>query len=102
LETSHLVDIFAMVPQNGQPLASSAFPAPDAKALHYQDVLAKMSTNDQSIRAKPLSAENTPNVSDGWLSDEDEVEELKNYKSVKSDGIGPLLGGFADADSAME
>jgi hypothetical protein len=102
LKCSHLVDIFAMVPPNGPPVISNDFPAQDAKILHYQDVLAKMSTDDQSIRAKPLSAENTPNVSDGWLSEEDDLEEMKNYKPVKSDGIGPLLGGFADANSAME
>jgi hypothetical protein len=30
------------------------------------------------------------------------VEEMKTYKPVKSEGIGPLLGGFADADSAMD
>ena len=91
-----------MVPQNGQTAASSVFPAQDAKILRYQDVLAKMSSEDQSIKAKPLSAENTPNVSDGWLSEEDDVEEMKSYKPVKSEGIGPLLGGFEDADSAME
>ena len=91
-----------MVPQNGQTAAPTAFPAEDAKILHYQDVLAKMSADDQSIRAKPVSAENTPNVSDGWLSEEEDIEEMKNYKPVKSEGIGPLLGGFADADTAME
>ena len=86
-----------MVPPNGQPATSTTFPAQDAKILHYQDVLAKMSTDDQSIGAKPLSVENTPNVSDGWLSEEEDFEEMKNYKPVKSDGIGPLLGGFSDA-----
>lgn len=90
-----------MVPQNGPPAASSLFPAQDAKLLRYQDVLAKMSTHDQSIPTQ-VSADNTPNVSDGWLSEEDEVEEMKRTTPVKSDGIGPLLGGFADAESAME
>ncbi|KAH6679322.1 late endosomal/lysosomal adaptor and MAPK and MTOR activator-domain-containing protein [Halenospora varia] len=99
--SNHLVDIFAMVPQNGPPAASSLFPAQDAKLLRYQDVLAKMSTHDQSIPTQ-VSADNTPNVSDGWLSEEDEVEEMKRTTPVKSDGIGPLLGGFADAESAME
>ncbi|CAG8953609.1 hypothetical protein HYFRA_00010068 [Hymenoscyphus fraxineus] len=100
--SNHLVDIFAMVPPNGQTAASSIFPAQNAKILRYQDLLAKMSSDDQSIRAKPLSAENTPNVSDGWLSEEDDLEEMKSYRPVKSDGIGPLLGGFENAESAME
>jgi hypothetical protein len=91
-----------MAPPNGQLAAANTSQGQDAKILHYQDVLAKLSTDDQSMGAKPLSAENTPNVSDGWLSDEEDFEEMKNYKPVKSEGIGPLLGGFADANPATE
>ncbi|KAF4625314.1 hypothetical protein G7Y89_g12853 [Cudoniella acicularis] len=102
--SNHLVDIFAMVPQTGPPAASSLFPAQDAKILRYQDVLAKISTSthpqDQTTQTQPASAERPSNVSDGWISDDEEAEEMKRYTPVKSDGIGPLLGGFADAEDA--
>jgi hypothetical protein len=91
-----------MVPQNSPPAPSTVFPAHDARILRYQDVLAKMSTHDQSSKAKQLPNENTPNVSDDWMSEEDDMEEVKSCTPVKSEGIGPLLGGFADAESAME
>jgi len=99
--SNHLVDIFAMVPHAVPPPSSTMFPAQDARLLHYQDVLAKMSTNELSTKPNQLPTENTPNASDGWISDDEDVEEMKTYKPVKSEGIGPLLGGFADADSAM-
>ncbi|TVY65717.1 hypothetical protein LSUE1_G009119 [Lachnellula suecica] len=100
--SNHLVDIFAMVPQTGVPAPSTVFPAQDAKLLRYQDVLAKMSTHDPSSKTKHASADNTPVVSDGWLSEEDDMEEMKRHTPVKSEGIGPLLGGFADAESATD
>jgi hypothetical protein len=97
-----LVDIFAMVPQAAPPPSSTVFPAQDARLLHYQDVLAKMSTNEAPTRPNQFPAENTQDASDGWLSEDDEVEEMKTCTPVKSEGIGPLLGGFADGDLAME
>jgi hypothetical protein len=97
-----LVDIFALVPQAVPPPSSTVFPVQDARLLLYRDVLAKMSTNEASNKANQPPAENTQESSDGWLSEEDEVEEMKTYTPVKSEGIGPLLGGFSDADSAME
>ncbi|TVY52482.1 hypothetical protein LCER1_G007553 [Lachnellula cervina] len=100
--SNHLVDIFALVPQNGTPTSPAVFPAQDAKLQRYQDVLANMSTQDQSNQTKRASADNTPIVSDGWISEDDDMEETKRHTPVKSEGIGPLLGGFADAESAME
>ena len=61
-----------------------------------------MSTNEASNKPNQLPVENTQEASDGWLSEEDEVEEIKTYTPGKSEGIGPLLGGFSEADSAME
>lgn len=87
-----------MVPQSVPPTPNTVFPAQDVRLLRYQDVLAKMSTNDQS-KALPLSAESTPNISDGWISEEEGPDEPKGYKSVKSDNVGPLLGGFSDAET---
>ena len=87
-----------MIPQSVPPPATTTiFPAQDARLLRYQDVLAKMSSHDQSGKPNQFPDENTHNASDGWISDEDDVEEMKSYRPVKSDGVGPLLGGFADA-----
>jgi hypothetical protein len=57
-----------------------------------------MSANDQS-KALPLAVENTPNISDGWVSEEDGAYEPKSDEPVKSDNVGRLLGGFADAET---
>jgi hypothetical protein len=102
--SNHLVDIFAMVPQAIPPSSTTAYPTHDARLLQYQDVLTKMSVSDPSSKANQFPINGTPNVSDGWISDEDDLEEASSYKpvTVKSEGIGPLLGGFADAESAME
>lgn len=96
--SNHLVDIFAMVPQSVPPAPNAAFPAPNARSLRYQDVLAKMSTNDRS-KALPPAAESIPNISDGWISEEDGAGEPKIDDAVTSDNVGPLLGGFADAET---
>jgi hypothetical protein len=88
-----------MVSQNPPP--TSTVPAThDTRFLRYQDVLAKMPPQDRTSKSKQYPNENTPSASEGWLSDDDEVEEVKGCTPVKSEGIGPLLGGFADADSA--
>lgn len=100
--SNHLVDIFALVPQSGQPSHSTVFPAQDARLLRYQDVLAKLSDNEPSTKSNRFASENTQIASDGWALEDEDAEEMKGYKPVKSDGIGPLLGGFGDADSAME
>ncbi|PQE30325.1 late endosomal lysosomal adaptor and MAPK and MTOR activator domain-containing protein [Rutstroemia sp. NJR-2017a WRK4] len=101
--SNHLVDIFAMVPQN-LPRAPSItmFTGQDARLLRYQDVLAKMTTQDESNNTKHPPVEGTHPISDGWISDDEDVEEMKKHKPVKSEDVGPLLGGFADAESAME
>jgi hypothetical protein len=55
-----------------------------------------MSSNDQS-KALPHSTESIPNISEGWISEEDGADEPKGHNPVKSDNVGPLLAGFADA-----
>lgn len=97
---SHLVDIFAMVSQNPPMANHSILPVHDARFLRYQGVLAKMNAHDPSNLAKIQTNDNTPSASEGWISGEDDVEEMKGSRPVKSHGIGPLLGGFADADAA--
>ncbi|TAQ83884.1 hypothetical protein B7494_g7794 [Chlorociboria aeruginascens] len=99
--SNHLVDIFAMVPQTGPRVPSTNFSGHDARLLRYRDVLAKMSTQEDGT-TKQRSIQSTPNASDGWVSEEEDAEEVKNFKPVKSEDVGPLLGGFADAESAMK
>jgi hypothetical protein len=91
-----------MAPQAIQPPTATAFPAQDVRLLHYQDVLAKMSKIETSTKTNQFPAELTQEASDGWLSKDEQVEEIKTYTLVKSEGVGPLLGGFSDADSAMD
>lgn len=101
--SNHLVDIFAMVPQNNvTPSATTTFPIQDARLLRYQDVLAKISTSDTATKSNQYLAENTPAPSEGWISDEEDLEDMPSHMPVKSEGIGPLLGGFADAATSME
>jgi streptomycin 6-kinase len=96
------VDIFAMVSQNTTTNTTSILPVHDARFLRYQGVLAKMSAHDSSNQAQHATNETILSASEGWISGDEEAEEMKSCKAVKSDGIGPLLGGFADADSAIE
>jgi len=92
-----------MVPQNLPPPASTTiFPAHDARLLRYQDVLTKVSASQPSSKSNQYLADATPNMSDGWMSDEEDVEEMKSSTPIKSEGIGRLLGGFADAESATD
>jgi len=99
--SNHLVDIFAMVPQNVPRAQSTIFTGQDARLLRYQDLLAKMSAHERSTATKRLSAESASNISDGWVSEEEDTGEIKDSKAIKSEDIGPLLGGFADAYTAM-
>lgn len=88
-----------MIPQNVQPHPTTTFPAQDARLLRYQDVLAKMSAKQLGDTTNHLPIESTSNISDGWLSDEDDAEDVKGAQPVKSENLGPLLGGFSDAEA---
>jgi len=88
-----------MVPQSVLHGPNTVFPAPDARSSRCQNVLAKMSTNEQS-NALLLSAESKRNISDGWIWEDEGLEEPNGgYKPVRSENVGPLLGGFGDAES---
>lgn len=107
LVSSHLVDIFATVPQNTIPLVAhttvnTLSPAQDATSIQYLDVLAKLSTSDPSSKSNPYPIEHTPITSESWDSDDDDLEELKGQTLVNAEGIKSLLGGFEDADLAMK
>ncbi|KAL3421807.1 hypothetical protein PVAG01_05963 [Phlyctema vagabunda] len=101
MQTSdHLVDIFAMVPQNAPRASGTTFTGQDTRLLRYQDILAKMPTH-APVEASPHFSGGS-NPSDGWLSEDEELDEAKSYGPVKSEDVGRLLGGFEDAESAME
>ncbi|QSZ36223.1 hypothetical protein DSL72_007349 [Monilinia vaccinii-corymbosi] len=100
--SNHLVDIFSMAPPNVPRAAVKIFTGPDGRLLRYEDVLAEMPTQHGSSNTKQTPVEGTHPFADGWISDDEDVEEMKKYKMVKSEDMGPLLGGFADAEPAME
>jgi len=97
LTSSHLVDIFAMVPQTSQRGSTTTYTAHDARLLRFQDVLAKMSTEPNSMEEPPTDAV-SPEC-DGWIVNGDETGADNEFKVVKSEEIGPLLGGFTDLAS---
>lgn len=99
--SNHLVDIFAMVPQNAPRAAGTIFVGQDRRLLRYQDIISKMSAHAPT-EASPIFSEGNAAGSDGWISEDDDLDEAKSFGPVKTDDIGPLLGGFADAESAME
>ncbi|KAI9745142.1 MAG: hypothetical protein M1818_001420 [Claussenomyces sp. TS43310] len=95
--SNHLVDIFAMVPQNSQRVPSlPTFSGHDARLLQYRDVLAKLSNiNDDSEDP----GEDVSNEVIDWLSDNEEEDDLQSVRVVKPSSER-LLGGFADVERA--
>jgi hypothetical protein len=90
---SHLVDIFAMVPQNFQ-RSPSTFSAKDARVLQYQDVLANLPNgNDTSLSSDSVHGQNPPTAGD-WLSDDEDDGVIESYQVNKPETTSPLLGGF--------
>lgn len=92
-----MVDIFALVPQNSPRGQSTAYTAQDARLLRFQDVLAKMSTEQDST--EEISTETVSPGGDGWIVYGEETDANNDFKVVKSKEIGPLLGGFTDLES---
>jgi hypothetical protein len=94
-----LVDIFAMVPQSVPPTSGGGFPAQDARLLRYQHVLKKISNEGLSDKLTGSPPDDNTNVSDGWISEEDDAGANEGRPPAKSADVGPLLGGFADAEN---
>lgn len=89
-----------MVPQNVQ-RSPSTFSGKDARLLQYQDVLANLSSGDNTDLQLTSSVENTLQDTVEWRSDDEDDEIMKSYKVNKPDKTGPLLGGFADIGTGM-
>lgn len=85
-----------MIPQKGQPALNAAFPSQDARVLRYQDVLTKISANRDAFNNTPMPADHAAYMSDGWISEEDEADAQPQTKPAN---VGPLLGGFGDAET---
>jgi len=96
LTSSHLVDIFAMVPQTSQRGPPTTYTAQDSRLLRFQDVLAKMSTEPNLEEELPTGTVSPEG--DGWIVNGEETDASNDFKVVKSEEIGPLLGGFADIE----
>lgn len=86
-----------MVPQTSQRESSATYTAQDARLLRFQDVLAKMSTEQDSMEEPPTGTV-SPEC-DGWIVNGEETDVDNDFKVVKSEDIGPLLGGFTDIES---
>lgn len=90
-----------MIPQNVQ-RSPSTFTGQDSRRLQYQNVLAKLSNRGEaSTSGGALNDEPLNDVVD-WPSDNEDDEDLTGYKVIKSEGTGPLLGGFSDVESSIK
>lgn len=94
---SHLVDIFATVPQNPQRPPATTYDAQSTRFITYKDVIGKPPMDD------PYASISRPPTADGkqdadWLSDDEEDEISGKSPGISKPDVGPLLGGFADME----
>lgn len=75
---------------------STAYTARDARLSRFQDALAKLSTEPDQVEELPAGSVSPEG--DGWVVNGDGPDASSDFKVVKSEGIGPLLGGFADIE----
>jgi hypothetical protein len=95
---SNLVDVFALVPQPGLPSGDPFdFQNPNTKS-QYQDVLTNTTILNAPNGIRLSMHDGISNISDGWDSEDEHVEETKDFKPAESHNIGPLLGGFLDTE----
>jgi len=98
--SSHLVDIFAMVPQNVQ-RSPSTFSGKDTRLSQYQTVLANLPSSNQTVPSSDTSTDNTLQDAMEWPSDDEDVEVMNGFKVNKPEKSGPLLGGFTDIGASI-
>ena len=84
--SSHLVDIFAMVPQNVQP-SPSTFSGKDARLSQYQNVLANLSSSNKTDPSSDTSADNNLQDAMEWPSDDEDVEVMNEFQSQQAGKI---------------
>lgn len=93
---SHLVDIFAVMPQTSPRTPISTFSGQDLRVMQYQDVLAKL----PSAKAEARGGSNGHELEAGhdWLSDDDEEDDPEPIKKPSE----PILGGFTNVRSKVQ
>ncbi|CCU75401.1 hypothetical protein BGHDH14_bgh01205 [Blumeria hordei DH14] len=98
--SEHLVDIFAITPQD-LPLSIPTihFPAREAQLSQFRNIISKLPLEEPSNGSYNNVVNSQPCSYDAWMSDEENDEKSENYPTVKLKGIGSLLGRFADYDS---
>ena len=87
-----------MIPQNLQRPPITAYSGQEARLAQYQDVLAKLSSeNLYENFSEPAIVRHGQDAD--WPSDDEEDDEVspKSPRITKPD-VGPLLGGFADME----
>jgi hypothetical protein len=77
----------------------------DVRLMQYQDVLAKLSSDNNLYDNSAVTGAGDPSQDEGeWPSDDDEEDDeasAKDFGTVKSE-IGPLVGGFAAVERASK
>lgn len=94
---SHLVDIFAMIPQNVQHSPITTYSGQEARLTQYQEVISKLSSDnlyEEFSQPTPCNGAQDPD----WLSDDEEDEISGKSPRITKPDVGPLLGGFADME----
>ncbi|RKF61200.1 hypothetical protein OnM2_044056 [Erysiphe neolycopersici] len=101
--SNHLVDIFAMVPQEiAQSTTTALFSIPNDHPKFYKSFMAKLSVNYPS-ELPELDSSNSPVAGfDGWELDRESLEKPTGHPRIVSDGIGPFLSNFKDPASGKE
>ncbi|KAH7027989.1 late endosomal/lysosomal adaptor and MAPK and MTOR activator-domain-containing protein [Microdochium trichocladiopsis] len=94
--SNNLVDVFEVVPQEAQRLHPAMLSRQDMRVSRYQNILAKLSSDDGSDEADPADVSYEWTVND----DEDNIELQHGQTTIKEAG-GPLVGTFADAAKAL-
>jgi len=99
LTSSHLVDIFAMVPQTSTRGPSDFAATHNSRLLRFQDVLAKMTTESNEMENATHGAVSPGGH--GWIINGGELSDTgRDFRVVKSEDASPLVGGFAGSDDS--
>lgn len=94
---SHLVDIFATVPQNQQRPPDTTYATQPARFVTYGDLLGKPPFDNLYENISRLPTANGKQDAD-WLSDDEDDEVSGKSPGLSKPDVGPLLGGFADME----
>ncbi|POS85665.1 hypothetical protein EPUL_002375, partial [Erysiphe pulchra] len=101
--SNHLVDIFAMVPQEvAQSTTTALFSIQNDHSKSYKNIMTKLSANYPSELSEPESSGSLVAGFDEWELDGESLEKSTIHPRIVSDGIGPFLGDFRDPASGKE